>query len=66
MVENRIKARRTELGMTQEQLAKAVGAGQSTIAEIESNKHEPELETALRLAKALNSPLTDLFWLSPA
>ena len=63
MVENKVKERRTELGMTQEQLAQKSSVGRSTISEIESGEHIPSVEVALLLAAALGKTVDDLFWI---
>ena len=59
-MKNRIKERRTELGMTQIELAKAVGVGQSTIADIEVGKHIPGVDIAIRIAQQLGIDMGDL------
>ena len=55
-----IKARRTELGMSQAQLAEAADVGTRQIARYESADSEPGLGVALRLAEALGISLTHL------
>lgn len=60
-MENRIKERRAELGMSQEQLARACGIGQSTVSEIEDGKHSPTLDVAFKIADALGKTLEELF-----
>lgn len=50
-------------GMTQQQLAEAVGVSRQTIVAIERNKYPPSLEVAFRIAHALDVPLTEAFWL---
>ena len=49
-----------ELGMTQIELAKAVGVGQSTIADIEAGKHIPGVDIAIRIAQQLGIDMGDL------
>ena len=60
-MKNRIKERRTELGMSQEQLAQASGIGRSTISEIEAGKHAPTVDVALSIARALGKSVEELF-----
>lgn len=56
-----IKERRAELKMTQAQLAELVGVGQSTISEIESGRHQPTIELALLIARALQTSVDNIF-----
>ncbi len=50
-------------GMTQQALADAVGVSRQTIIAIERNKYSPSLEVASRIARELEAPLTEAFWL---
>ena len=61
MVENRIKERRKELGLTQEQLSEKSGISQSAISEIENGVHLPNVEEALDLAEALYTSVEKIF-----
>ena len=61
MIENFIKERRTELGVTQEWLAERSGVGRSTISEIENGKHIPDVEEAIAIARALNTIVEKIF-----
>lgn len=56
-----IKERRTELKITQTHLAELVGVGQSTISDIESGRHQPTIELALLIARALQTNVESLF-----
>lgn len=51
-----VRARRTELGLTQTQLSELSGIAQARIAVLESGKHVPTLDTIVRLARALKVP----------
>ncbi|MBS4883977.1 helix-turn-helix transcriptional regulator [Amedibacillus dolichus] len=63
MVKNkRIKIARLECDMSQEDLAKAVGATRQTIGLIEAGNYNPSLKLCLAICKALNKTLDDLFW----
>ena len=65
-VRNRIKELRTgEHGMTQSQLAEAVGATRQTIIAIEQEKYAPSLELAFRIAFAFGVPFEDVFSFEP-
>ena len=62
-LETRLKDIRAELGLTQAQLAEAVGVTRKTINTVENNVFIPSTILALRLAKALEVPVERLFWL---
>ncbi len=62
-VENRVRDIRTDLGMTQEQLAELVSVARQSIISIEKGRFIPTIETALRLSSALGVPVERLFWL---
>lgn len=55
-----IAQRRIALGMTQQQLADAIGSTQQTVAQWELNKRDPRISSLLRLAEALNCTVDDL------
>ncbi len=59
---NRVKVYRLELGLSQLELAKAIGVSRQTINMIENNKYNPSLELCIKLALALNTDLNCLFW----
>lgn len=63
MVKNRVKEYRVALGWSQEQLARKSGVSRTTISETESGSHIPTLETALRLAEAMDTTVNKLFHL---
>jgi putative transcriptional regulator len=60
---NRLKSLRNEQEMTQEALARAVEVTRQTIIAIEKEKFVPSVKLALELARALNVPIDNLFWL---
>lgn len=57
---NKIKAARLAAGLTQIQLAEAVGCTQKDISRWESGKHEPSISTLKRIAQALKCSMDDL------
>lgn len=59
---NRLKLARVERNLTQAQLAEKVGVTRQTIGLIEAGGYNPTLMLCLRLAKATNKTLDDLFW----
>lgn len=60
---NALKETRTSRGITQEHLAELTGLARQSIISIERERFLPTIETALRLAAALNVAVEDLFWL---
>src|SRR5687768_292272 len=46
-------AARKKMGLTQQQLAEAMGTSQSAISDLESGRVEPQLQTLQRYARAL-------------
>ncbi len=63
IIDNRVREFRTELGLTQDQLAERVGVARQSIISIEKGHFLPSIETALRLSAALNVPVERLFWI---
>ena len=60
---NRVKVYRLELGLSQLELAKAIGVSRQTINMIENDKYNPSLDLCINLAKTLETDLNSLFWL---
>jgi len=60
---NNLKALRSNLGLTQAQLAEKVGVARVSIVSIETGRYIPTIETALRISKALGVPIEGIFWL---
>ncbi len=60
---NQLKAVRTRLGMSQQELATAAGIARQTIGGIEAGTYALSLMVALRLSKVLGCPVEELFWL---
>jgi transcriptional regulator with XRE-family HTH domain len=57
----RLRARRQELGLTLEDVAKMSGLGRSFISEIERDLVSPSIASLLKLCRALGLGLRDLF-----
>lgn len=57
MVGEKIKYRRVELGLTQDELCKKAGISKSFLSEIENGKKSISAETLLNIAEALNVSL---------
>ena len=60
---NQIKVERTRAGFTQESLAEAVGVSRQTINSIERGRYVPTTVLALKLSKALQQSVEELFQL---
>ena len=60
-MENIIRTRRKELGLSQEELARRCGVSRQTINAIENNKYDPTLSLAFRLASELLLTVDALF-----
>lgn len=60
-MKNRIKNRRKELGLSQEELAKKCGVSRQTVNAIENNKYDPTLSLAFSLARELQLTVDKLF-----
>ena len=60
---NRIKERRTELGLTQAELAEQVGVTRKTVNTVENGVFTPSATLAIKLAEALNFTVEQLFWI---
>jgi putative transcriptional regulator len=58
---NRLKERRTDLGLTQAELAERVGVTRKTVNTVENGVFVPSTILALKLAKALDRTVEDLF-----
>lgn len=59
-MENKVKERRLELGMTLEQLSKESGVPVSTIGDVEKGG-EPKVKTAQMIARALRKTIDELW-----
>ena len=60
-MENGIRERRRELGISQEELARRCGVSRQTVNAIENNKYDPTLSLAFRLARELEMTVDGLF-----
>ena len=60
-MENSIRSLRKAAGLTQEDLAQALGVTRQTINAIVNDKYAPTLGLAMRLARFLNTPVEDIF-----
>ena len=60
-MENIIRNKRKELGLSQEELAKKCGVSRQSVNAIENNKYDPTLALAFCLAKELQITVDELF-----
>jgi putative transcriptional regulator len=58
---NRIKEKRSEVGLTQAELAEKVGVTRKTVNTVENGVFIPSALLALKLAEALSVPVEELF-----
>lgn len=62
ILKNNLKETRAKKGLSQEELAKAVGTTRQTIIAIEKNQFNPSAKLALLLCIALDVKFEDLFY----
>lgn len=55
-----MRARRLELGWTQIQLAKKLKVKQPVVSDLENDRTAPSLDVVYRVAKALETPASEL------
>ena len=60
---NRLKELRARHDLTQEALAEMVGVSRQSIISIEKGRYSPSVTLALRIARILQVPLEEAFWL---
>ena len=65
-LKNRIRATRTEKNLSQDTLAKLVGASRQTISAVESGAFNPSAKLALLLCIALEKTFEELFYFEVA
>ncbi len=57
-----LKVARVKMDMTQKQLAEKVDVSRQTINAIEKGDYNPTINLCIKICKALNVTLNDLFW----
>lgn len=63
MLHNRVKELRARYNLNQSELGKLVGVTRQTIGMIEKGDYAPSVALALRISKAFQVPLEEVFWL---
>ena len=58
---NNVRLLRAKKRFSQEAIAELAGVGQNQISEIENERSNPSLETIVKLANALETPVFELF-----
>lgn len=60
-MKNTLKVLRAEKGWTQEQLGDALGVSRQAVNALETEKHDPSLDLAYRIAAAFDRPVEAIF-----
>ena len=60
-MENRVREWREQAGWSQGELARRLGVSRQTVNAVETDKYDPSLPLALRLAKLFAVPVDQLF-----
>ena len=60
-MENRLRMYREAKGWSQGELARRLGVSRQTINAVETDKYDPSLPLALRMAKLFEAAVPDLF-----
>ena len=61
-MENSIRERRKERGISQEELAGKCGVSRQTVNAIEKGKYNPTIQLCRNICRVLGKTLDDLFW----
>lgn len=62
-LENRVKIARTQVNLTQQELAEKIGVTRQTISLIEKGKYNPTLKLCLDICYEVNKTLDEVFWI---
>lgn len=60
-MDNRMRAFRTELGLTQAELASRLGVSRQTVIAIEQSRYDPSLPLAIAIARLFKRPVEEIF-----
>ena len=60
-MKNSLRDLRTGRGWTQEQLGQALGVSRQAVNALETEKHDPSLDLAYRIAVLFGRPVEDIF-----
>ena len=62
MLNEKMREARQQKGISQTELAKLIGVSRQTVNMIENGDYNPTIALWLKLCKALDKTLNDLFW----
>lgn len=62
MLNEKMKNLRTELNLSQGELAKRIGVSRQTVNMIENGGYNPTIELCIKICKELGVTLNDIFW----
>lgn len=60
-MKNRLRVLRAERGWTQEDLGRALGVSRQAVNAIETEKHDPSLDLAFRIARLFGQTVEQIF-----
>ena len=60
-MKNQLKLMRVERGLTQEQLGQALGVSRQAVNALETEKHDPSLDLAYRIAALFERSVEEIF-----
>ena len=60
-MKNRLRVLRAERGWTQEDLGKAIGVSRQAVNALETEKHDPSLDLAYRIAAIFGQSVESIF-----
>jgi len=60
-VKNKVEELRKDVGMNQEEFAKAIGVSRQTVSSIENGKYNPSLELAFVIADFFDKAIEEIF-----
>lgn len=60
-MKNRLKVLRAEHGWTQQELGDRLGVSRQAVIALETEKHDPSLDLAYRIAALFACPVEDIF-----
>ena len=60
-MKNKIEAIRTERGIRQDELAKALGVSRQTISSLENGRYNPSITLAYKIAKLFGMTIEEVF-----